>query len=247
MAALTPTGIGTVAEVLGLALLLVGASFSGTELLAGIVGLVKFLTTVDDAKTEEDLKSCGKLFGDAVAKIGVNGLFFVLSLFGLKKASARLTAKTIADSNPVSGKWTWRSFKENLLKIGEVDNDKALIGEWIDVNENMSALSREYQKQITGQTGKAFIQNGVKFDGIKGNTLIDTKAHYSQFIDNKTGEFYTWFKGKQELLFQAKRQIRSSNGLKIEWYFAERETMDLVQDLFTENDINITLIYEPLK
>lgn len=40
------------------------------------------------------------------------------------------------------------------------------------------------------------IQNGVKFDGIKGNTLIDTKAHYSQYIDNKTGEFYTWFKGK---------------------------------------------------
>lgn len=49
------------------------------------------------------------------------------------------------------------------------------------------------------------------------------------------------------MLFQAKRQIRASNGLKIEWYFAERETMDLVQDLFTENDINITLIYEPLK
>ncbi len=121
------TGLGTVAEALGLALLLVGASFSGTELLAGIVGLVKFFTEVYNAKTEEDLKDCGKLFGDAVAKIGVNGLFFVLSLFGLKKASARLTAKTIADSNPNSGKWTWKSFKENVLKIGEEKYDAVKI------------------------------------------------------------------------------------------------------------------------
>ena len=134
MAALTPTGIGTVAEVLGLALLLVGASFSGTELLAGIVGLVKFLTTVDDAKTEEDLKSCGKLFGDAVAKIGVNGLFFVLSLFGLKKASIRHTTRTIADSNPNSGKWTWKSFKENVLKIEEADQNNSVIRDVIPKN-----------------------------------------------------------------------------------------------------------------
>lgn len=40
-------------------------------------------------------------------------------MFGLKKASARLAAKTIADSTPNSGKWTWKSFKENVLKIGE--------------------------------------------------------------------------------------------------------------------------------
>ena len=104
-------------EVLGLSLLLVGASFSGTNLLAGIVGLVKFFTEVYNAKTEDDLKDCGRLFGDAVAKIGVHGLFFVLSLFGLKKASARLTAKTIADSNPNSGKWTWKRIEKKEFQL----------------------------------------------------------------------------------------------------------------------------------
>lgn len=52
----------------------------------------------------------------------MNGLFFVMSMFGLKKASARLTAKTIADSNPNSGKWERKSFKENVLKIEEGKN-----------------------------------------------------------------------------------------------------------------------------
>lgn len=116
---LAATGYGAVAEVLGLSLLLVGASFSGTNLLAGIVGLVKFFTEVYNAKTEDDLKDCGRLFGDAVAKIGVNGLFFVMSMFGLKKASARLTAKTIADSKPSSGKWERKSFKEKVININE--------------------------------------------------------------------------------------------------------------------------------
>ena len=134
MAALTPTGIGTVAEVLGLALLLVGASFSGTELLAGVTGLVKFFMEVYNAKTEEDLKVCGMLFGDAVAKIGVHGLFFVLSLFGLKKASIRHTAKTIADSNPNSGKWERKSFKENVLKIEEADQNNSVIRDVIPKN-----------------------------------------------------------------------------------------------------------------
>lgn len=115
--ALSFTVYGIVAEALGLALLLVGASFSGTELLAGIVGLVKFFTEVYNAKTEEDLKVCGRLFGDAVAKIGVHGLFFVLSLFGLKKASIRHTTRTIAESKPVSGKWTWKRMPDKKLMV----------------------------------------------------------------------------------------------------------------------------------
>lgn len=132
--ALSFTGIGTVAEALGLALLLVGASFSGTNLLAGIAGLVKFFTEVYNAKTEEDLKVCGKLFGDAAAKIGVHGLFFVLSLFGLKKASIRHTTRTIAESKPVSGKWERKNFKENVLKIGETDQNNSVIRDVIPKN-----------------------------------------------------------------------------------------------------------------
>lgn len=130
------------AEAMDLALLLVGASFSGTELLAGIAGLVKFFTEVYNAKTEDDLKDCGRLFGDAVAKIGVHGLFLVLSMFGLKKASKKITTKTIAESKPVSGKWTWKSFKENVLKIGEADRE-------IIKNEKPFKFSEMTENEIT--------------------------------------------------------------------------------------------------
>lgn len=170
--ALSFTGIGTVAEALGLSLLLVGASFSGTELLAGIVGLVKFFTEVYDAKTEEDLKSCGKFFGDAVAKIGVHGLFFVLSLFGLKKVSARLTAKTIAESKPNLGKWTWKSFKENVLKIEGKGSIK------IDSNK-----VRYSQSSVNGS---AEIIESMKAEGWKGEPIDIVKMLDGEYttLDN---------------------------------------------------------------
>ena len=120
--ALAVTGYGAVAEALGFVLLAVGAAFSGTDLIAGIIELAKFFAAVDDARSEDNLKSCGRLFGDAVAKIGVDGLFFVMSMFGLRKASARLTTKTVADSSLNAGKWKGKRIEERELKIGEIDN-----------------------------------------------------------------------------------------------------------------------------
>ena len=117
MIALAATGYGAAAEALGFVLLAVGAAFSGTQLLAGIIGLVKFLTTVDDANTEEDLKKCGKIFGEAIAKIGVDGLFFALSMFGLKKASVKFTTKTVVDNGMNSKKWVGRKIEERGISI----------------------------------------------------------------------------------------------------------------------------------
>ena len=111
------TGYGAVAEALGFVLLAAGAAMSGTQLLAGVIELVKFFTTVDDAKTEDDLKVCGKIFGDAVAKIGVDGLFFFLSMFGLKKASARLTTRTVIDNGLNSKKWSGKQIVDKNLQI----------------------------------------------------------------------------------------------------------------------------------
>lgn len=117
MIALAATGYGAAAEALGFVLLAVGAAFSGTQLLAGIIGLVKFLTTVDDANTEEDLKKCGKIFGEAIAKIGVDGLFFALSMFGLKKASVKFTTKTVVDNGLNSKKWSGKRIEEKELDV----------------------------------------------------------------------------------------------------------------------------------
>ena len=119
MIGLASTGYGAAAEALGFVLLAVGAAFAGRDLLAGIIELIQFFTTVDDAKSEEDLKACGKLFGDAVAKIGVDGLFFALSMFGLKKASARLTTRMVIDNGLNSRKWQGKSIKERKLRLGD--------------------------------------------------------------------------------------------------------------------------------
>ena len=57
----------------------------------------------------------------------------------------------------------------------------------------MSDFSRAYQKQITGQEGMGWVQNGVKFDGMRDGVLLDAKGKYAQFINKNTGEFYDWF------------------------------------------------------
>ena len=83
---------------------------------------------------------------------------------------------------------------------------------------------------------------------MKEGVLIDAKAKYAQFINKKTGQFYDWFKGKQGFIDQAYRQIEASEGAKIQWYFSEKETRDLVQDIFMDEGIDdIELIFEAFK
>ena len=143
------TGYGAVAEALGFVLLAAGAAMSGTQLLAGVIELVKFFTTVDDAKTEDDLKVCGKIFGDAVAKIGVDGLFFFLSMFGLKKASARLTTRTVIDNGLNSKKWAGKQIEERKLNV-ELENNEAVLKESLIENktgtvwDNITATQENY-------------------------------------------------------------------------------------------------------
>ena len=79
------------------------------------------------------MKACGKLFGDAVAKIGVDGLFFALSMFGLKKASARLTTRTVVNNGLNSRKWQGKSIKLNcvrkIVRRGGRENITAVISD----------------------------------------------------------------------------------------------------------------------
>ena len=47
----------------------------------------------------------------------------------------------------------------------------------------MSARTAAYQTQITGQTGQAYIVNGVKFDGYTDGMLLDAKGPgYATFL-----------------------------------------------------------------
>lgn len=67
-------------------------------------------------------------------------------------------------------------------------------------------------------------------------------------IDKSTGEFCEWFSGKETLVSEARRQISASEGAKIQWYFAEEESLNAVQDLFIDRGITeIQLIFQAPK
>lgn len=116
-------------------------------------------------------------------------------------------------------------------------------GRWIKTNESMSDFSRAYQRYIAG-TDDTFLRNGVKFDGLRGNTLLEAKGKYAQFVD-KTGKFYEWFSGKDDLLNQARKQLKAADGLPIEWHFADEAGYNATKALFEERHIEgILLIYD---
>lgn len=118
-------------------------------------------------------------------------------------------------------------------------------GQWIEVNESMSASARDYQAQITGKVGQAHILNGVKFDGISNGALLEAKGPgYANFV--KDGEFQGWFTGEKPLVNQAVRQMRAANGAPIEWHVADKEAVQALQKLFQDKNITgIKVIYTP--
>ena len=120
-------------------------------------------------------------------------------------------------------------------------------GKWVaESTAGWSTKAKSYQEFVTGvKPGSAFDVNGVKFDGFKGNTLLEAKSSYDNFV-SKTGDFYSWFKGKDALLDQARRQLKAANGAAIEWNFSSQKSLDATQKLFKENNISgIDLKYKP--
>lgn len=116
-------------------------------------------------------------------------------------------------------------------------------GKWEEVNESMSENSRTYQEKITGKSGKAWVQNGVKFDGYRNGTLIEAKGNYYNFV-NKDGKFYSWFKGKDSLLDQASRQTIAADGIAIEWYVQSEKSYNAISNILQGYD-NIAVIFKP--
>jgi len=127
---------------------------------------------------------------------------------------------------------------------------RAITGTWVAENTaGWSESAIAYQEYVTGaRSGSAFEVNGVKFDGIRKNTLLEAKSSYDNFVNKKTGEFYSWFRGKNSLVDQAQRQIKGADGASIEWNFSSQKSLDATQKLFKENNITgITLKYTPKK
>lgn len=93
----------------------------------------------------------------------------------------------------------------------------------------MSDSARAYQTQITGQTGQAYVVDGVKFDGVTDTSYLDAKGpNYSNFV-NSDGEFSSWWNGSDSFISQAQRQLNAANGYPIEWHFAEGDAANATQ------------------
>jgi len=121
------------------------------------------------------------------------------------------------------------------------------IGKWVNEStKGWSKAAKTYQEFITGvKAGKAFEVNGVRFDGIRGNVLVDAKSSYDNFV-SKSGEFYDWFKGSESLLDQAKRQLRAADGGKIEWHFKTEKSLNATKELFKKEGVEgIDFVHTP--
>jgi filamentous hemagglutinin len=112
----------------------------------------------------------------------------------------------------------------------------------------MSARARAYQTQITGRTGESFVVDGVKFDGAVPGAYVDAKGPgYANFV-NSDGSFYSWWRGSDSLLSQAERQLAVSNGVPIQWSFAEQRAADAAQRLLMQNNIGgVSIVHVPVK
>ena len=146
---------------------------------------------------------------------------------------------------------TQQSTSVALTELNAAARAAGVSGRWTNVVETMSERAAMFQQKVTGgiAAGTSFIRGGVKFDGLNalGTALLDAKGPgYKNFVDPKTGMFYSWFAGAQSLVIQAKYQRDAALGMRIEWVFAEPEAMQAVRDLFLQNQVNwVTLRVTP--
>ncbi|HMP80760.1 MAG TPA: Tox-REase-5 domain-containing protein, partial [Pirellulaceae bacterium] len=135
-----------------------------------------------------------------------------------------------------------------LVHNNSINAPTRVRGQWQNVNEAMSARARAYQQQITGRSGQSYFVDGVKFDGVIDEVLIEVKGPgYSWAVRN--GRFRTDidYRGANQLVDQAVRQTRVAGGNPIRWHVAEADTAQAIRNLFECNPlINIEVVHSPI-
>ena len=161
------------------------------------------------------------------------------------------TLANAADPNP-GADWTpglpGDEVLGNLIGQGVRSLSKTPIGKWVtESTKGWSAAAKSYQEFVTGvKAGNAFEVNGIKFDGVIDDILVDAKSSYNSLIDKSTGQFRQFFKVNEDLVDQARRQLKAADGVPVRWYFETTETLNATQKLFELNGIEgIELIFHP--
>jgi hypothetical protein len=112
-------------------------------------------------------------------------------------------------------------------------------GGFAETPESMSERAAQYQAEVTGTTpGQSYVVDGVKFDGFADGTLLDAKGPgYEQFVDASSGSFKPWYRGADQLVQQAERQLLAAGDTPITWHVAEGRAASAIEDLLAENGI----------
>ncbi len=146
----------------------------------------------------------------------------------------------------LAGNWVGRTHFFDDVPVAPVP--KSGPGRFERVIESMPDRAARYQSRITGRLPDVgYRVNGVKFDGFDeiAGVLLDAKGPgYAKFVRN--GEFQPWFRGADELVEQAQRQLGVRAGLRIQWHFAEEAAAEATRNLFRfENIEGIEIIFTP--
>ncbi|WP_245767850.1 restriction endonuclease fold toxin 5 domain-containing protein [Stigmatella erecta] len=124
-------------------------------------------------------------------------------------------------------------------------------GQWVQADEYMSDQARRYQAQVTGSPeGTAYrVKSGnkeVDFDGFDQGVLLEAKGTgYAKWIDEDL-DFVGFFEGRNQMLEQARRQLKAANGTPIRWIVAEEKFAGALRKLFKGTDLDeIEVVHVP--
>jgi len=120
----------------------------------------------------------------------------------------------------------------------------------------MSKRAARYQEQISGQPvseaywvgGVGRNSGGVKFDGFKDGVLLEAKGpgYANKFNEELAPK--PWFapSGADQLVDQAKRQLRAAPGVPIRWHIAEKKAADAIRNLLNGESVKgIEVVHTP--
>jgi len=112
-------------------------------------------------------------------------------------------------------------------------------GGFTQTPESMSERAAQYQAEVTGTPpGQSYVVDGVKFDGFADGSLLDAKGPgYEQFVDASSGSFKPWYRGADQLVQQAERQLLVAGDTPITWHVAEGRAATAIENLLAENGI----------
>ena len=103
--------------------------------------------------------------------------------------------------------------------------------------------AKQYQKEASGDAGLSFEVGGRSFDDVASDgKLIDRKYGHGSSVFNPDGTVKNQTRANK-IIQQATEQVNAANGQPIRWEISTELGADGIQELFTNQGINIEVIH----